>query len=170
RARTQAPFGNRLTACVASGIFNWPNLLARASFWTHAKTRRTRRSRRPAQSGRVAQVAVSCPCEGRGPVADWSYSGSPLEQCRIEISPVGVHLLDLAQFPDSLPLFHLERAQARFLQIVVTAVPNQQFASMFLGEAFDQTIAVLPHALHEGRRRADVKRAVSTAGHDIDVT
>lgn len=53
--------------------------------------------------------------------------------------PVEVRLLDPLDLPCPLPLLHLELALARFLQLIMDFVPDQQFAAVPLGEARNQT-------------------------------
>src|SRR5215208_5065793 len=93
----------------------------------------------------------------------------PSKQRRIEVVPVGIHLLDFAQLPNTLPLLHLEFAQTSLVQVVVSRIPDEQLAPIFPREAADETVAVLPRALHEIARDPDVQGAVSSARHDVDV-
>ena len=113
-----------------------------------------------------------CPCEGRDPAP--AFAGvhkrrGTSEQAFEQIRPVGVHRLDLAQFPRPLPLFHLPFAQPRAVEFVMRLVPDERLAAVAPREPVGDILAMLPCALDEVAGRADVDRPVAPARHDVDI-
>jgi hypothetical protein len=47
-------------------------------------------------------------------------------------------------------------------------VPDEALQAVLLGEARDDTLLVLPDPTIQAARRADVDRAQTPAGHDVD--
>src|SRR5205085_3966287 len=88
----------------------------------------------------------------------------------IEVLPFGIHLLDRAQLPEPLPLLHLQLAYARGLQIVMRFIPDEELASVLAREPRNRAVAMLPGAVREIGRDADVERAVAAACHNVDGT
>ena len=86
----------------------------------------------------------------------------------VQIPPRRVCRLNQVQLP--LPTPTLERLltrNGRFHRLVCL-VPDQHMNPIFLREPIDKVALVLPDALHKIRRHADIQRAISLAGEDID--
>ena len=94
--------------------------------------------------------------------------GSQLHNLAITVSPGRVALLDQFDLPRALPfldpLLPCNRADHR----LVNLEPDQPGHSVALGETFDDTIPVLPHARHEVRRAPGVPWAISRACQNVD--
>jgi hypothetical protein len=86
----------------------------------------------------------------------------------VQIAPSRVCRFNQVKLPFAMPaLDRLLARDGRFHRFV-NLVPGQHMNPIFLGESFDKIAPVLPDALYKIRCHADIQRAVSLAGEDID--
>ena len=86
----------------------------------------------------------------------------------VQIPPSRVGRLDQVQLPCTAPTLERFLTRNGRSHRLVRLVPDQRMNPIFLGESVHKIVLVLSDALHKIRRHADVERAVSLAGEDID--
>lgn len=77
-----------------------------------------------------------------------------------EVAPGGVGLFDQGDLPGAVPVFELFFATDGGRHVVVKFEVNQQVHAVFLRKAFCGVIAMLPDALRQIARNANVQGAV----------
>src|SRR6266568_977939 len=85
--------------------------------------------------------------------------GNPASLARyivVQIVPVRVLGFNQPDLPLSFPFLDLLFPRDRALRRVVLLIPYERLESVLLREAFGQPLLVLPDALHQLRRHADV--------------
>src|SRR5262245_30104915 len=85
-----------------------------------------------------------------------------------EVAPVGIGLLDQTNLPGAMPFLDLLLANDGGLRSLVRLVPDQALHTVFLGEALEPLVPMLPHATIGVAGDADIERAVFPAGEDVD--
>src|SRR5262249_39724378 len=91
-----------------------------------------------------------------------------LRNLRPQIFPMRVISFDQIDLPSPLPFLHLEFAQPRSVQVFIGLVPDEQLTAVLLGEACDQSVAMLVRTSREVAGDADIERPVALARHDVD--
>ena len=86
----------------------------------------------------------------------------------VQIPPRRVCRLNQVQLPLPTPALDRLLTRNRRFHRLVYLVPDQHMNPIFLREPIDKVALVLPDALHKIRRHADIQRAISLAGEDID--
>ena len=85
-----------------------------------------------------------------------------------QIPPSGIHLFNRSYLPGTLPLLHLLFPADRFGDVIEGLVPNEPNAPILLTEAINLQISVLPCPPNDIARHAEIERAVSLRGNDVD--
>lgn len=83
---------------------------------------------------------------------------------RPEIQSLRVGFFNQLQFPSSIPFFLCLFPGNRAFHGDMLFIPHQGFNLVFLGKAFCQTFAMLPNALYQVQRYANVEHPISLAG------
>jgi len=95
-------------------------------------------------------------------------SGVWLQQALVQIVPSRIHRLNQGHFfcprPGLELLFTADRVQHGRVQFKI----NQRVNAVLLGETRRQIILVLPDALNQVGRHADIQRATRLTGQNID--
>jgi hypothetical protein len=86
----------------------------------------------------------------------------------IQIAPRRVCGLDQIEFPRTTPVLDGLLARDGRFHRLVRLEPDQRMNAVFLREPFRKIVLVLPNALNKIGGHADIKRAVSAAGEDVD--
>ena len=84
-----------------------------------------------------------------------------------KITPFGVGCVNKIDLPVPPPVLELLLARNRTLHVVKHLEVNQAINPILRREAAGYTFAVLPQALHQGRRDTDIQGAARTAGKNI---
>ena len=85
-----------------------------------------------------------------------------------EVAPSGVGLFDQGDLPGAVPVFELFFATDGGRHVVVKFKVNQQVHAVFLRKGFCGIIAMLPDALRQIARNANVQGAVLAARESVD--
>lgn len=86
----------------------------------------------------------------------------------VKIVPIRVHAVDEAHLPGAGPVLHGFLPLDGVADVGEVLVPDEALEAVFLREALDQPLAVLPRAAEQVARHAAIERAVAPVGHEID--
>src|SRR6185437_8018798 len=111
------------------------------------------------------------PCHSRRGPQSGPREGNPtssLEEILIQVLPPRILLLDQLDLPGPIPTLDLFFTADCIADVAPLFEPDQQVHAILLREAVDQIAPVLPCALREIARHADIKRPIRFAREEID--
>src|ERR1700722_2158057 len=89
-------------------------------------------------------------------------------QCRIQIIPIGIHLVNEADFPRARPMLDRLLALNRVADIVELLLVDEKLEPVSLRESVDQPLAMLIDASEQIAGDTDVKYSATSVGHEVD--
>ena len=86
----------------------------------------------------------------------------------MQVHPVGVHLLNDAEFPGAVPFLQSLLAADGILHRVMMLIPHKLLQAVLLGESFKRSALVSRDPVPQRAGHADIHRAPVKVRHDVD--